>query len=104
MNKQLDFHPYLKPGSTNSENVINCIDPFCQDIRKNKSIDHKSILTLDNAPTHTSLKFRNIIQDWNKLGLKVELLSKYSPELNLVEILWRLIKYRWLPFETYTFK
>jgi len=103
-NKQLDFHPYLKLGSANSEDVIYCIDQFCLDIRKNKTIEHKSILILDNAPTHTSLKFRNRIQYWNSLGLRIEFLPKYSPELNLIEILWRFIKYKWLPFEAYSSK
>ncbi len=28
-------------------------------------------------------------------------LSPYSPELNLIEILWRRIKYTWLPFSAY---
>jgi DDE superfamily endonuclease len=26
----------------------------------------------------------------------------YAPELNLIEILWRCIKYYWLPFSAYT--
>ncbi len=26
----------------------------------------------------------------------------YSPELNLIEILWRFVKYKWLKFEAYT--
>ena len=25
----------------------------------------------------------------------------YSPELNLIEILWRKIKYEWMPFSAY---
>ena len=25
----------------------------------------------------------------------------YAPELNRIEILWRFIKYRWLPFTAY---
>jgi len=28
-------------------------------------------------------------------------LPVYSPELNLIEILWRKIKYEWLPFSAY---
>ncbi len=28
-------------------------------------------------------------------------LPGYSPELNLIEILWRFIKYGWLPFSAY---
>tara|TARA_R110000851_G_scaffold90892_1_gene198547 strand:+ start:549 stop:722 length:174 start_codon:yes stop_codon:yes gene_type:complete len=28
-------------------------------------------------------------------------LSSYSPELNLIEILWRKVKYEWLPLADY---
>lgn len=28
-------------------------------------------------------------------------LSAYSPELNLIEILWRQMKYTWLPLSAY---
>ena len=28
-------------------------------------------------------------------------LTPYPPELNLIEILWRRIKYAWLPFSAY---
>jgi transposase len=28
-------------------------------------------------------------------------LAAYSPELNLIEILWRKIKYEWLPLTAY---
>src|SRR5262252_3785847 len=34
-------------------------------------------------------------------NLPYKYLSTYSPELNLVEILWRKIKYTWLPFSAY---
>ena len=28
-------------------------------------------------------------------------LSTYSPELNLIEILWRKVKYEWMPLAAY---
>ena len=28
-------------------------------------------------------------------------LPPYLPELNLIKIIWRRIKYQWIPFETY---
>ena len=101
MNRQLDFEAFIKPGSANSEDVIGCIDDFCQGIRQGKSRKHKTILILDNAPTHTSRKTQSKIAQWKKQGLHLEFLPKYSPELNLIEILWRFIKYQWLPFEAY---
>ena len=39
--------------------------------------------------------------EWKKHGLIIKYLSPYSPELNLIEILWRRIKYTWLPFSAY---
>jgi transposase len=38
---------------------------------------------------------------WKKQGLIIKYLPPYSPELNLIEILWRNIKYTWLPFSAY---
>lgn len=104
MNKDLNFHSYIQTGSANSEDVIYCIDEFCKDIRRGKSLKHKTILILDNAPTHTSRKFKSKISGWKKLGLQIKFLPKYSPELNLIEILWRFMKYKWLPFKAYSCK
>ena len=28
-------------------------------------------------------------------------ISRYSPELNIIEMLWRKIKYKWIPFSAY---
>lgn len=35
------------------------------------------------------------------MGVIVKFLPAYCPELNLIEILWRFIKYHWLPFSAY---
>jgi len=32
----------------------------------------------------------------------VKYLPAYAPALNLIEILWRFMKYYWLPFSAYT--
>jgi transposase len=34
-------------------------------------------------------------------GLYLLFLPPYCPELNLIEILWRKIKYEWLPVSAY---
>ena len=36
-----------------------------------------------------------------KRGFIIKYLPPYSPELNLIEILWRFMKYYWLPFSDY---
>ena len=41
------------------------------------------------------------IPSWEKKGLFLYFLPAYAPELNLIEILWRFIKYFWIPFSAY---
>ncbi len=50
------------------------------------------------APTTLSKE----IPKWVKRGLIIKYLPSYSPELNLIEILWRFMKYFWLPFSAST--
>ena len=38
---------------------------------------------------------------WKAKGLRLLFLPPYSPHLNRIETLWRLIKHRWLPAEAY---
>ena len=38
---------------------------------------------------------------WSEQGLTTVPIARYSPELNLIEILWRKIKYEWMPFLAY---
>ena len=56
---------------------------------------------MDNASVHTSEEFEECLPQWKKQGLIIKYLPPYSPELNLIEILWRNIKYTWLPFSAY---
>ena len=46
-------------------------------------------------------KFINKLEQWKEKELLIYFLPPYSPELNLIEILWRRIKYYWLPFNSY---
>jgi transposase len=61
----------------------------------------KTVVVIDNAAVHTSEEFEECLPRWKKKGLIIKYLSKYSPELNLIEILWRNIKDTWLPFSAY---
>jgi transposase len=56
---------------------------------------------MDNASMHTSEECEHRIPYWKQQGLVIKYLPPYSPELNLIEILWRRIKYTWLPFSAY---
>ncbi|MGO0305073.1 transposase [Endozoicomonas acroporae] len=64
---------------------------------KHSSNDRYTIVMVDNASIHTSHKFKEKIADWMiEKKLIVCYLPTYSPELNLIEILWKKMKYEWL--------
>ncbi|WP_445304532.1 transposase [Microcoleus sp. S13C4] len=42
------------------------------------------------------------LEEWKERGLTIFELPNYSPELNLIEILWRFIKYQWLEIDAYS--
>ena len=86
---------YTTVGSMKSIDLIDCIDDFCQTIIK------KTIIVLDNAPIHRSKAFNAKIRQWKELDLYIFFLPAYSPELNKIEILWRFIKYKWLPLDAF---
>ena len=61
----------------------------------------KTAVISNNSPIHKSKKIMAKIKEWGENDLLIFFLPPYSPELNLIEILWRRIKYQWLPFEAY---
>ena len=61
------------------------------------------MVVLDNTPIHTkAVKERGAV--WQERGLFVWFLPPYSPQLNIVEILWRKLKYEWLRAKDYADK
>jgi transposase len=96
MSKDCDFQSMVFEGSITSAVVVACIDQFAT------SLQRETALVIDNAPIHTSNDFKSNIEKWAQQGLTIVPIAPYSPELNLIEILWRKIKYEWLPFSAYT--
>jgi len=92
LNTNNQFQSFMFEDSINSGVVIACFDYFCEIITK------KTVVVIDNAPTHTSQQFNENIKKWEEKGLFIKNIPSYCPELNLIEILWRFIKYLWLPF------
>jgi transposase len=76
--------------------VIHCLDDFCTHLQG------PTVLVTDNASIHTSEAVQAKIPAWEKKGLAIFYLPAYSPELNLIEILWRFMKYEWIEFWAYT--
>jgi transposase len=54
------------------------------------------VLVLDNAPVHTAKIIQARRAAWEARGLFVLYLPRYAPHLNIVETLWRKLKYDWL--------
>jgi transposase len=65
------------------------------------SLSQETWLVLDNSPIHTADLVKQQCVIWEERGLHLFFLPPYSPELNLAEIVWRFIKYSWLPFSAY---
>ena len=95
MNRTNDLHPFMFEDTIHTGVVIACFDDFCQ------TITQKTVVVIDNASLHRSEDFEDRIPSWKKKGLIIKYLPPYSPELNLIEILWRRMKYTWLPFSAY---
>ncbi|WP_262891536.1 transposase [Adhaeribacter radiodurans] len=77
-------------NSFNHQDLILFFDHFCT------SIDKRTIVVLDNAPTHRGKAFQAKRKEWQQQDLYLYFLPPYSPELNAIELLWRQIKYQWL--------
>ncbi len=41
------------------------------------------------------------VKEWKLQDLYIYFLPSYSPELNIIEILWRRIKYNLMPLDSY---
>jgi transposase len=95
LSKDHRFDSYIFNGGMNANTVSACIDNFCQKITK------KTLLILDNSSVHRNKLFRKKQKEWHKKGLTIFFLPPYSPQLNIIEILWRFIKYQWLPIDAY---
>jgi transposase len=89
------FHSFAFQGPIDSHTVIHCFDLFHRQQQK------PALVIIDNAPIPTSEDFAEELERWQKEGLYVKFLPPYCPELNLIEILWRKIKYEWLPLDAY---
>ena len=95
INPDCKFFSRVFEGSVNSDDAIAVMDEFCQ------TITRRTIVVIDNAPIHRSKKFMAKIREWEQQDLWIYFLPPYSPELNIIEIVWRFIKYQWLPHDAF---
>jgi transposase len=95
MNHSNEFYGEMHEGIVTSDIVIKCLDNFSNQIKK------KTVIVMDQASIHTSQKFLEKVAEWKLKNLEIFWLPPYSPELNLIEILWRFMKYEWIEISAY---
>jgi len=78
-----------------TEVVIEVFNLFVEQLTKD------TIVVIDNAPTHTSKKFKALMKIWEAKGLQIFFLPPYSPQLNPIEQLWKVMKYYWIELDAY---
>jgi transposase len=89
---------HIPDGKMTSEFVLKVLDGISENT---KADSIPSVLILDNASIHTAKIIQDKRAEWEEKNLFLYFIPAYSPELNLIEILWRKIKYEWLPFDAH---
>ena len=95
MNRNNHLETYISSQSINSNVVIACIDAFFP------KVDKPTVIVVDGSSIHTSDIILDKIEEWQERGINIFKLPSYSPQLNLIEILWRFIKYKWIEIDAY---
>ena len=96
LNRTNDLKAYVSLQSINSDVVITCIDTFFP------TVDKPTVIVVDRSSIHISDAIQSKLPEWQERGLSIFVLPSYSPQLNLIEILWRFIKYEWIEIDAYT--
>jgi hypothetical protein len=87
-------------GFTTSEKMTaDKIVSFLDEISFNLKMD--TFVVLDNASVHRNKKIRELRPIWKQRGLFLFYLPPYSPQLNIAEILWRILKGKWMRPQDY---
>ena len=95
MNRNNDLKSYVSEQSINSDVVIAWIDAFFP------QVDQPTVLVVDQSSIHISDAIFDKLPEWQSRGLSIFVLPAYSPQLNLIENLWRFIKYEWIEIDAY---
>ena len=90
LNYQGDLTSYVTQGRVNSATIIEWLSDFAG------QLEQPTVVVLDNAPWHCSAAVKAKVQEWQQQGLELFYLPAYCPHLNVIETLWRKMKYEWL--------
>ena len=91
-----EYKGFTTQESINADKVVEYLDHMSFSVKK------KTVVVLDNASVHRNRKIKELRKIWEDRGLFLFYLPPYSPELNPAEILWRVLKCKWLRPIDYT--
>ena len=97
MNRENQLEAYVSEQSINSDVVSGCIETWFPN-----QTPKPTVIITDQAAIHTSGIILDQLEEWQERHLTLFQLPAYSPHLNLIEILWRFIKYEWLEVSAYS--
>jgi transposase len=89
------LHAEMTDESITSVKVIDFLEKL------SKTVTQFTVVVLDNASVHTAKAMSEKLKEWEDRNLYLYYLPTYSPELNLIEMVWRKIKYKWLPLSAF---
>ncbi len=90
---------YTTEENIDGDVVIACFDAFIED--SSSDLARKTVVVMDNSRYHTSGAVKAKKAEWQSRNLEIFYLPKSSPQLNLIEILWRFMKYEWVQWWAY---
>ncbi len=96
LNRDCEGKFWSSEKTIKTEFVIECLEEWIE-----VKSDVPRVLVLDNARIHRSRKMQEKLPEWEEKDFYIFNLPTYSPHLNLIEILWRRMKYEWLKPEDY---
>lgn len=89
------FEGFCTSESIDSEKVVDFLDRFSFTAEK------KTFIVFDSVSVHRSVKIRRMRPIGEKQELFLFYIPSYSPYLNIVETLWRIMKGKWLRPQDY---
>ena len=95
MKRDNQLESYVSTQTIHSGVVIACIDAFFP------APQRRTVIVADQASIHSSNEIQDKLEEWKERQIEIFNLPSYSPELNLIEILWRFIKYEWIEISAY---
>jgi len=90
------FQGNIYEGAANAECVIQTLEEL------SNNLERKTVIVLDNASIHKANIVKEKMEEWRNKGMLFQFIPAYSPELNLIEILWKMMKHFWLEPKHYT--